>query len=315
MPTRFRPCIDLHNGQVKQIVGGSLEDTAPERLQTNFVSGCVMVSLSCFPVSRKIAQSNILLRYRESSAYYAQLYKDNSLTGAHVIKLGPGNDDAAKEALRAWPAMSRFNPTAYIIKDGLQIGGGITAENAQEWIDAGAEKVIITSYLFPDARFSLARLEELSRRVGKERLIVDVSCRRRDDKWIVAMNKWQTMTDMEDPSTYCPSTAGNSPLHYHIFLSDNVSVNSLHEFLIHAADVEGLCKGIDKELVRCLGEWVNIPTTYAGGSSSIHDLELVNRLSNGKVDLTIGSALDIFGGNGVKFEDCIAWNKTATVYE
>jgi len=156
--------------------------------------------------------------------------------------------------------------------------------------------LIVTSYLFPDARFSLARLEELGRLVGKERLVVDVSCRRRDDKWIVAMNKWQTMTDME---------VNKASLD---LLSQYCS-----EFLIHAADVEGLCKGIDQELVRHLGEWVSIPTTYAGGGSSKHDLELVNRLSNGKVDLTIGSALDIFGGSGVKFEDCIAWNKTATV--
>ncbi|KAI9312118.1 hypothetical protein BX666DRAFT_1988965 [Dichotomocladium elegans] len=251
--TRFNGCIDLHHGKVKQIVGGSLSDNAPEDLKTNFVS-------------------------TESPAYYAELYKKHNVTRCHVIKLGPNNDAAAKEALAAWP-------------NGLQVGGGITSDNAQAWLDNGASKVIVTSYLFPDARFSKERLVDLCNRVGKERLVVDVSCRKRDTKWIVAMNKWQTMTDMEvNQETLA-------------MLSEYCS-----EFLIHAADVEGLCKGIDEELVQCLGEWVTIPTTYAGGGRNIEDLELVDRLSKGKVDLTFGSALDIFGGDGVTFEECVAWN-------
>ncbi|CDS11408.1 hypothetical protein LRAMOSA03671 [Lichtheimia ramosa] len=251
--TRFNGCIDLHHGQVKQIVGGSLSDKAPEDLKTNFVSS-------------------------ETPKHYAQLYKQHNITRCHVIKLGPNNDEAAKEALAGWP-------------NGLQVGGGITSENAQTWLDYGASKVIVTSYLFPNARFSKERLVDLCQRVGKERLVVDVSCRRRDNKWIVAMNKWQTMTDME---------VNQETL---TMLSEYCS-----EFLIHAADVEGLCKGIDEELVQKLGEWVNIPTTYAGGGRSIDDLALVERLSNGKVDLTFGSALDIFGGDGVTFEECVAWN-------
>ncbi|ORY99891.1 hypothetical protein BCR43DRAFT_484483 [Syncephalastrum racemosum] len=252
--TRFNGCIDLHHGQVKQIVGGSLSDRAPEDLKTNFVSS-------------------------EKPAYYADLYKKHDITRCHVIKLGPNNDEAAKEALQAWP-------------NGLQVGGGITAENAQEWLDHGASKVIVTSYLFPNARFSIERLRDLCAKVGKDKLVVDVSCRRRDDKWIVAMNKWQTMTDME---------VNKETLD---MLADHCS-----EFLIHAADVEGLCKGIDQDLVRRLGEWVTIPTTYAGGGRSIDDLALVDKLSNGKVDLTFGSALDIFGGDGVTFNECVSWNK------
>lgn len=81
------------------------------------------------------------------------------------------------------------------------------------------------------------------------------------------------------------------------------------EFLIHAADVEGLCRGIDESLVEALGKWVTIPCTYAGGAKSVDDLELVKQLSGGKVDLTYGSALDIFGGDKVKFDDCVAWNR------
>ncbi|KAH8552986.1 hypothetical protein BGW37DRAFT_487959 [Umbelopsis sp. PMI_123] len=251
--TRFNACIDLHNGQVKQIVGGSLTDSDPNSLRTNFVS-------------------------KENPAYYGKLYKEHNITRAHVIKLGPNNDEAAKEALTSWPG-------------GLQVGGGITVENAQKWIDFGADKVIVTSYLFPDAKFSLDRLKQLCETVGKDKLVVDVSCRRKENKWVVAMNKWQTMTDMEVNKETLDMLA-----------------QYCSEFLVHAADVEGLCKGIDQELVQKLGEWVTIPTTYAGGGNNISDLELVDRLSNGKVDLTFGSALDIFGGSSVKFADCVAWN-------
>ncbi|KAI9304071.1 Phosphoribosylformimino-5-aminoimidazole carboxamide ribotide isomerase [Cunninghamella echinulata] len=253
--TRFNGCIDLHHGQVKQIVGGSLNDNVPDTLQTNFIS-------------------------KETPGYYANLYKKHNVKRCHVIKLGPNNDDAAKDALRTWPK-------------GLQIGGGITLDNAQEWLDIGASKVIVTSYLFPNASFSLPRLQALCEKVGKENLVIDVSCRKRENQWIVAMNKWQTLTDM---------VVNKETLD---MLSEYCS-----EFLIHAADVEGLCKGIDEDLVKNLGNWVNIPTTYAGGGRCLDDLKLVNELSNGKVDLTFGSALDIFGGKGVKFEDCIKWNDT-----
>ncbi|CAM1505298.1 Fc.00g109350.m01.CDS01 [Cosmosporella sp. VM-42] len=254
--TRFRPCIDLHAGQVKQIVGGTL-DSSSSALQTNYVS-------------------------QHPSAHFAQLYKDNELTGAHVIMLGPGNDQAAREALQAWP-------------DGLQVGGGINDKNAKEWVDAGAEKVIITSFLFPGGRFSQERLDAVLEALSgdKNKLVIDLSCRRRgDDSWYVAMNKWQTITDME---------------------VNQESIKALEpycaEFLIHAADNEGLQKGIDEKLVSRLAEWCTIPVTYAGGGRNLDDLELVKRLSKGKVDLTIGSALDCFGGTGVKFDECVEWNK------
>ncbi|KAL4069261.1 Phosphoribosylformimino-5-aminoimidazole carboxamide ribotide isomerase [Scleroderma citrinum] len=252
----FRPCIDLHDGQVKQIVGGTLSDSDPEALRTNFIAS-------------------------QSPGNFARLYKEHDLQGGHIIKLGPRNDDAAREALAAWPG-------------GLQIGGGITADNAQRWLDAGASKVIVTSYLFPGGEFSLERLEGLSTIVGKDRLVVDVSCRRRENKWLVAMNKWQDITDME----VCQETL------------DLIS-QYCRQFLIHAADVEGLCQGIDEDLVKKLGEWVSIPTTYAGGAKHIDDLALVDRLSGGKVDLTYGSSLDIFGGVLVKFEELVQISRGA----
>ncbi|KAJ1919294.1 Enzyme that catalyzes the fourth step in the histidine pathway [Mycoemilia scoparia] len=252
--TLFRPCIDLHDGQVKQIVGGTLKEQSPSNLKTNFVSS-------------------------NPSSYYANLYRQHKLLGAHIIKLGPNNDEAAKEALKAWPGK-------------MQIGGGITIDNALKWIENGAEKVIVTSWLFSDAKFDRERLVKLCEKIGRDRLVVDISCRSCDGGWWVAMNKWQTITDMQVTKETLD------------MLSEYCS-----EFLIHAADVEGLCQGIDQELVKKLGEWVTIPTTYAGGGRDLSDLELVNTLSNGKVDLTIGSALDIFGGGGVKFLDCVAWNK------
>ncbi|RMZ70917.1 phosphoribosylformimino-5-aminoimidazole carboxamide ribotide isomerase [Pyrenophora seminiperda CCB06] len=253
--TRFRPCIDLHAGSVKQIVGGTLNTTTPDKLQTNWTSS-------------------------HPSAYYADLYKQHALTGAHVIMLGPGNDRAAQEALEAWPG-------------GMQVGGGITDKNAAEWISRGAEKVIITSYLFPSSTFSQDRLHAVLAALDNDvaKLVVDLSCRRKDDKWFVATNKWQTITDFE-------------------LNKDSIALLEPYcsEFLIHAADVEGLQRGIDHELVEKLAEWCTIPVTYAGGGRSIEDLELVKKLSKGKVHLTIGSALDIFGGSGVKFEDCVKWN-------
>ncbi|KAJ9094848.1 hypothetical protein QFC19_007777 [Naganishia cerealis] len=248
--SQFRPCIDLHGGLVKQIVGGTLGDD-DSKLKTNFVA-------------------------TQSPKEFAEMYKKNNLTGGHVIKLGPGNDQAAREALAAWPG-------------GLQVGGGIQVGNAQEWIDAGAEKVIVTSALFPKQKFSIEQLRAFSETVGKDRLVVDVSCRKRDNKWIVAMNKWQDLTDME-------------------VNQESISLLEQYcsELLIHAADVEGLCQGIDEELVQQLGKWVSIPCTYAGGAKDLSDLELVSRLSQGKVDLTYGSSLDIFGGKTVKFADLVA---------
>ncbi|KAK1827105.1 phosphoribosylformimino-5-aminoimidazole carboxamide ribotide isomerase [Podospora conica] len=257
--TLFRPCIDLHAGSVKQIVGGTLS-TSPTALITNHISP-------------------------HPPAHFAALYRTHALHGAHVIMLGPGNGPAARAALAAWP-------------DALQVGGGINDGNAAEWIAAGASKVIVTSFLFPGGAFSSARLEAVLAALGGDRgrLVVDLSCRRRDGGWWVAMDKWQTVTDME---VNRESIAMLEPY--------------CSEFLIHAADNEGLQRGIDEELVAKLAEWCTIPVTYAGGGRNIDDLELVKRLSGGKVDLTIGSALDCFGGSGVTLEECIEWNKKQQV--
>ncbi|KAK3942953.1 phosphoribosylformimino-5-aminoimidazole carboxamide ribotide isomerase [Diplogelasinospora grovesii] len=261
--TRFRPCIDLHSGQVKQIVGGTLNSDNPDTLKTNFISP-------------------------HPPAYFSKLYRENGLTGAHVIMLGPGNTEAAKEALAAWPR-------------GLQVGGGINDKNAREWIDAGADKVIITSYLFPDGRFSQERLDAVLSSLGGDtsKLVIDLSCRRHPEEkkkeegvWVVAMNKWQTLTDME--------VNADSIKRLEPYCS---------EFLIHAADNEGLQGGIDSALVERLAEWCSVPVTYAGGGRNADDLEDVKRLSRGKVDLTIGSALDCFGGKGVTLAECVEWNR------
>lgn len=254
MPTQFRPCIDLHDGKVKQIVGGSLRDDGAG-LRENFVS-------------------------EDSAASFAARYRADGLTGGHVIKLGQGNDEAAREALAAYPG-------------GLHIGGGITAGNAAEWLAHGASHVIVTSWLFDqDGRFLDERLAALKRRVGVDRLVLDLSCRRTATGWTVAMNRWQTLTDLNVTPATLDRLAG-----------------SCAEFLIHAADVEGLCGGIDAELVALLGAWGKIPMTYAGGVATMDDVLRVEQASGGKLDLTVGSALDIFGGKGVRYAQLVEWNR------
>ncbi len=252
--TKFRPCIDLHEGKVKQIVGGTL-DSESEELRTNFVSD-------------------------RDAEWFAQLYAGDQLEGGHVIKLGPGNEEAAESALGAYPG-------------GLQIGGGINPTNAAAWLEKGASHVIATSCLFsPEGIFLPSQLEALASEAGTDRLVIDLSCRRTEEGWTVAMNRWQTLTDLSIDQATLDSLAG-----------------SCAEFLVHAADVEGKCEGIDRDLVSFLGEWARIPITYAGGASSLDDLSLVADLSSGSVDLTIGSALDIFGGSGVCYSDCVAFNR------
>ncbi|MEK7415420.1 MAG: phosphoribosylformimino-5-aminoimidazole carboxamide ribotide isomerase [Planctomycetota bacterium] len=251
--TLFRPCIDLHDGVVKQIVGGTLTD-AGAGPTTNFVS-------------------------QQPASYYADMYRRDGLTGGHVIKLGKGNDDAARAALAAWPV-------------GLQLGGGVDASNARSWIDAGASAVVVTSWLFPEARFAPERMDALIAAVGRQRIVIDLSCRRRDDCWLVAIDRWQRVSEFEVNEMNLARLA-----------------SSCSEFLVHAADVEGLCQGIDEDLVECLGNWSSIPVTYAGGVRSMADVELIARRSSGRVDVTVGSALDIFGGRGVAYADCVAWNR------
>jgi len=249
--TQFRPCIDLHQGKVKQIVGGSLNDKGAA---TNFIS-------------------------QYDAAYYADIYCQNDLRGGHVIALGPNNEAEVLKALAAWP-------------QGLQFGGGVNLTNAAKYIAAGASHVIVTSYLFDGDEFSWEKLAQLKALIGKEHLILDLSCRKTAQGWNIATNRWQTVT----------STVINEATL--LQLSEHCA-----EFLIHAADVEGLQNGIDQELVTLLGQHTTIPVTYAGGARSIDDLVLVDQLSNGKVDLTIGSALDIFGGSGITLQQCIDWNK------
>jgi phosphoribosylformimino-5-aminoimidazole carboxamide ribotide isomerase len=193
--------------------------------------------------------------------------------------LGPGNETEARAALAAFPG-------------GLQIGGGINAENARAWLDAGASHVIATSWVFREGRVDAGRLGELVKAVGKSRLVLDLSCRRRDGNYWVVTDRWQQFTELAISSDALQQLARNCA-----------------EFLIHAVDVEGLCHGIDRELVEKLGQWTPLPTTYAGGANALGDLEEVTRLGRGKVDLTVGSALDIFGGTGVRYADVVKFNR------
>jgi phosphoribosylformimino-5-aminoimidazole carboxamide ribotide isomerase len=250
----FRPCIDLHEGKVKQIVGGTLGDTG---LRTNFVS-------------------------EKPAAWFAELYKRDGLAGGHVIMLGPGNETEARSALAAFPG-------------GLQIGGGVNAQNARGWLDAGASHVIVTSWVFREGRVDWSRLAELVKTIGKDKLVLDLSCRKSGENYFVVTDRWRKFTEL----TVTP---------------DNLRklAESCAEFLVHAVEVEGLCRGIDGELVEKLGQWTPVPATYAGGANSLADLEEVQRLGRGKIDLTIGSALDIFGGSGVKYEDCVQFNRRQT---
>lgn len=250
--TAFRPCIDLHQGQVKQIVGGSLTNDGAD---TNFVS-------------------------THDAAHYAKLYQQHQLTGGHVIALGPNNQQQVLEALGAYPK-------------GMQFGGGVNRQNASGYLEAGASHIIVTSYLFENSEFSWPRLESIKAEVGADKLVLDLSCRKTDNGWMIATDRWQTIT--------------NTPVN-----QQTIAELEKHcaEFLVHGADVEGLQAGIDKDLVSLLGSACHLPVTYAGGARSLQDLELVQTLSKGKVDLTIGSALDIFGGSGISLAECINWNQS-----
>jgi phosphoribosylformimino-5-aminoimidazole carboxamide ribotide isomerase len=250
--TLFRPCIDLHHGLVKQIVGGSLDTS--DKPATNFVSD-------------------------KDAAWFARRYCEDGLSGGHVIMLGSGNERAAQSALSSWPG-------------GLQIGGGITAANGAEWLRRGAGKVIVTSYLFTNQALDVDKVKSMFDSVGKERLVIDLSCRRTKDGFFVATDRWQTITKTPIDDETLGSLAGYCS-----------------EYLVHAADVEGKCRGIDEDLVRLLGVCSPIPCTYAGGAKSVDDLSLVETLSGGRVDLTFGSALDIFGGALVQYDECVRWNR------
>jgi phosphoribosylformimino-5-aminoimidazole carboxamide ribotide isomerase len=250
---KFRPCIDLRKGKVVQIIGGTLNDSDKKSAVTNFET-------------------------EKSSSQYAAMYREDKLTGGHVISLGPGNTNAALSALRAYP-------------QGLQIGGGITPENAQIFLDAGASHVIVTSYVFSDGKIDLAKLDTLVRCVGREKLVLDLSCRKRAGEFWIVTDRWQKFTDVAlNPETI-------AQLAY-----------SCDEFLVHGVDVEGMMQGIQTELVELLGKYSPIPVTYAGGASRFSDLETVKTLGQNRVDLTIGSALDIFGGK-ISYRDVVNWHQ------
>jgi phosphoribosylformimino-5-aminoimidazole carboxamide ribotide isomerase len=240
----------LHDGKVKQIVGSTIEQSD---FQENFVS-------------------------ENPSVWFAEKFRDDELGGGHVIKLGPGNDQAALDAIAAWPG-------------GLQVGGGITIENGQSWIDAGASHIIVTSWLFDGLNLDWERVRSLAKEIGSCRIVIDLSCRRTNSGWCVATNRWQTLTDVDLTvellgrlAPYC------------------------NEFLIHAADVEGKCNGIDIELVKLLSDFETRKVTYAGGVASMDDLQQIDEVSQGKLDVTVGSALDIFGGKGLRYRELISWN-------
>lgn len=253
---RFRPCIDIHNGKVKQIVGGTLRDEGNQASE-NFVSA-------------------------QDAAFYARLYRLRQIQGGHIILLNAADSEyyqetraQALEALAAYPG-------------GLMAGGGIHPGNAGEFLDAGASHVIVTSYVFRDGKIAWNRLAEMIRAVGRKHLVLDLSCRKRDGGYFIVTDRWQKFTDvevtmetLEHLKSYCD------------------------EFLIHAVDVEGKASGIETELVRLLAQMDGFPITYAGGVGSFDDLEALRREGLGRLDVTIGSALDLFGG-AMEFEKVLA---------
>lgn len=244
---RFRPCIDIHNGKVKQIVGGSLRDQG-DLARENFVS-------------------------EQDAAFYARFYQSYGIRGGHIILLNPETSPYYKEtkeqalaALRAYPG-------------GLQAGGGIRPKNAWEFLDAGASHVIVTSYVFRDGQISWEHLEKMLRSVGKERMVLDLSCRKRDGAYWIVTDRWQKFTQVEVNRETLDRLSG-----------------CCDEFLVHAVDVEGKASGIETELAALLAECEGIPITYAGGVGSFRDLEKLKEAGKNRLDVTVGSALDLFGG-------------------
>lgn len=244
---KFRPCIDIHNGKVKQIIGGSLSDQG-DQAETNFASEL-------------------------DAEFYARMYRQDGLKGGHIILLNSKDSPyyeadkrQALSALKAYPG-------------GMQTGGGITAENAAEYLEAGASHVIVTSYVFQNGIFQKENLEKLKAAVGKEHIVLDLSCRKRDGEYYIVSNRWQTFTKVKLDKDTLDQLAGECD-----------------EFLIHGVDVEGKASGVEEGLVRLLAEWNGTDMTYAGGIGSKEDIENFHRLSKGRLDFTIGSALDLFGG-------------------
>ncbi len=244
---KFRPCIDIHNGKVKQIVGGSLLDKG-DYAQDNFVS-------------------------EKDGDFYAKLYKDAGLEGGHIILLNPAGSQYYEEDVRqACLALSAY-------PGGLQIGGGMTAENAAFFLEQGASHIIVTSYVFKDGKINYENLEKIVAVTGKEHLVLDLSCRKKGEDYYIVTDRWQKFTDVKLTEDVLSELA-----------------DYCDEFLVHAVDVEGKAGGIEEDIAALLGNWDGISATYAGGVSSFEDLRKLKELGRNKVDVTIGSALDLFGG-------------------
>ena len=250
---RFRPCIDIHNGQVKQIVGGTLNNIGAVE---NFVS-------------------------KKGADYFASLYKENSLPGGHIIMLNKrGSDEYELSKAQAMMGLNAY-------PGGMQIGGGITDENACEFINAGASHVIVTSFVFSDGSINEDNLKKISKAAGKDKLVIDLSCRRVKDGYVIATDRWQKLTKVN--ITY-------DTLDYFAGFCD--------EFLIHAVDVEGKQNGIEQSLLEYLSGWDGITITYAGGVRSVDDMRLIRDIGKSRIDVTVGSAFDLFGGN-LRFKDAV----------
>lgn len=254
---KFRPCIDIHNGKVKQIVGGSLADSG-NTAEENFVS-------------------------ESGGEFYARLYKERGISGGHIILLNPaGSEYYEADKTRAFAALEEY-PL------GLQLGGGITAENAREFLEKGASHVIVTSYVFRDGSVDRENLKKISKTAGRDSLVIDLSCRKRGGDYYIVTDRWQKFTDVKlDKSAL------------------NMFAEYCSEFLVHAVDVEGKARGVEKNLAEMLGDWDGIPVTYAGGIGSYSDLDVLKAAGRGKLDFTVGSALDIFGGT-LDFEKICAY--------
>ncbi len=242
---------------MKQIIGGSLRDSG-DYAKENFVA-------------------------EHDASYFAELYRKSGIKGGHIILLNAVSSpyyEATKEqafnALRSYPK-------------GLQIGGGITPGNACQFLEAGASHVIVTSYVFRDGMIRFDRLEEIKKAVGKKHLVLDVSCKKVGNDYLVVTDRWQNVTDEKVNIEFLTR------------LSDYCD-----EFLVHAVDVEGKNNGIEQELVKQLGEWNGCPLTYAGGVHTYADLETLKQLGHGRINVTIGSALDLFGGN-------LSWEKVQEI--
>ena len=265
---QFRPCIDIHNGKVKQIVGSSLKDKNNEAIE-NFVS-------------------------EQSAADFARLYQKDGIRGGHIILLNAADSEfyeatkqQALEALKTYPG-------------GLQIGGGITAENARYYIDAGASHVIVTSYVFKGGKINYDNLDKLVEAVGKEHIVLDLSCRYMDEGTAL-----EDGTSIQDAGYYIVTDRWQKCTNEKVTLEllDKLSAYC-DEFLVHAVDVEGKQNGIEERLVALLGEWGKRPITYAGGVHTFEDVQKIKVLGNGNLNVTIGSALDLFGGE-LRYQDII----------